>query len=155
MAGGVHREPRDRRNASSRKHFSWLRSGTSDKSAPRKHSIFSHFPEDQNCEICQRTKITRAPCRRRAGDSVPRAEKNGDLITADHDVLNEGCESRYNHRHAVVVQDLATQWIQSCPCKTKTPQETERRKRTLANPVKVCHGSSYFDTPSIRDERDC
>ena len=29
-----------------------------------KHSIYTHFPEDRNCEICQRTKITRAPCRR-------------------------------------------------------------------------------------------
>ena len=38
----------------------------------------------------------------------------------------EGCESRNNHRYAVVVQDLASQWIQSYPCKTKTSQETER-----------------------------
>ena len=26
-----------------------------------KHSVYTHFPEDQNCEMCQRTKITRAP----------------------------------------------------------------------------------------------
>ena len=75
-----------------------------------KHSVYTHFP---NCEICQRTKITRAPCRRRNGEAVPRAENFGDLITADHKVLSEGCESRNNHRYAVVVQDLATQWIQS------------------------------------------
>ena len=31
------------------------------------------------------------------------------LITADHNVLSEGSESRNNHRFAVVVQDLATQ----------------------------------------------
>ena len=30
-----------------------------------KHSVKTHFSEDRNCEICQRTKITRAPCRRR------------------------------------------------------------------------------------------
>ena len=28
-----------------------------------------------------------------------------DLITADHKVLSEGCESRNNHRYLVVVQD--------------------------------------------------
>ena len=28
-----------------------------------KHSVKTHFPEDRNCEICKRTKITRAPCR--------------------------------------------------------------------------------------------
>ena len=49
-----------------------------------KHSVFTHFPKDRNCEICQRTKITRAPCRRRMGGAVPRAENFGDLITADH-----------------------------------------------------------------------
>ena len=65
------------------------------------------------------TKITRAPCRRCIGRVVPRAENFGDLITEDHKVLSEGCESRNNHRYAVVVQDLATQWIESYPCKTK------------------------------------
>ena len=85
-----------------------------------KHSVNTHFPKDRTCEICQRTKITRAPCRRRIGGAVPRAEKCGDLITADHKVLSEGCESRNNRRYAVVVQDLATQWIQSYPCATKT-----------------------------------
>ena len=83
------------------------------KVAPVKHSIFSHFPKDQNCEICQRTKITRDPWRRRTGDLVLRAPKFGDLMTADHKVPSEGCESRNNHRYAVVVQDLATQWIQA------------------------------------------
>ena len=41
-------------------------------------------------------------------ESVPRADNCGDLITADHKVLSEGCESRNNHRYALVVQDLAT-----------------------------------------------
>ena len=41
------------------------------------------------CEICQRTKITRAPCRRRIGGAVPRSENFGDLFTADHKVLSE------------------------------------------------------------------
>ena len=84
-----------------------------------KHSVDTHFPKDRNCGICQRTKITRAPCRRRNGGAVPRAENFGDLITADHKVLSDNCESRNNHRYAVVVQDMATQWIQSYPCKTK------------------------------------
>ena len=91
-----------------------------------KHSVYTHFPKDRNCEICMRTKITRAPCRRRSGGAVPLAENFGDLITADHKVLCENCESRNSHRYAVVVQDLATQCVQSYPCKTKTSQETEK-----------------------------
>ena len=88
-----------------------------------KHSVYTHFPKDRNCEICQRTKITTFPCRRRTGEVVLRADFFRDLITADHKVLSENCESRNNHRYAVVVQHLATQRIQSYPCKTKTSQE--------------------------------
>ena len=74
-------------------------------SKSRKHSIFTHCPKDRNCEVCLRTKITRAPCRRRTGEAALRAEKFGDLITTDHNVLNEKGESWNNHRFAVVVQD--------------------------------------------------
>ena len=91
-----------------------------------KHSVYTHFPKDRNCEICKRTKITRAPCSRHNGEAVPRAVNFGDLITADHKVLCDNCESRKNHRYAVVVQDLATQCIQAYPCKNKTSQETQR-----------------------------
>ena len=99
-----------------------------------KHSVYTHFPKDRHCEICQRTKITRAPCRRRNGGAVPRADNFGDLITADHKVLSDNCESRNNHRYAVVVQDLASQWIQAYPCKNKTSQETQRSLQKFLEP---------------------
>ena len=60
--------------------------------------------------------------------------KFGDLITAAHKFLSGGSESRNNHRYAVVVQDLATQWIQSYPCKTKTSQETQRSLQKFLEP---------------------
>ena len=101
------------------------------------HSVETHFPKDRNCEICQRTKIARASCRRRIGRVEPRAEIFGYLISADHKIVSEGCESRHNHRHAVVVQDLATQWIQSYPCKTKTSQETERSLHKFMEPNRI------------------
>ena len=85
-----------------------------------KHSVYTRFNKDR------KTKITVAPCRRRTGGAVSRAENFGDLITADHKVLSEDCESRNNQRYAVVVQDLATQWIRPYPCKTKTSQETQK-----------------------------
>ena len=37
------------------------------------------------------------------------AENFGDLITADHTVLSDNCESRNNHRYAVVVQVVSVQ----------------------------------------------
>ena len=83
--------------------------------------------------ISQKTEIARSlkgpklegpHCRRRKGEAVPRAANFCDLITADHKVLSDNCESRNNHRYAVVVQDLATQWIQAFPCKTKVHKKT-------------------------------
>ena len=91
-----------------------------------KHSVYTHFPKDPNCDICLKAKKTRASCRRRAGTVVPKAGNLDDFITADHKILSEESESRNNHRCAVVVQDLTTQWLQSYPCKTKTSQETRR-----------------------------
>ena len=82
-----------------------------------KHNLFIHFPEDPNCEICKRTKVTRAACRRNSQSHTLRAAKFGDIITADHHVLSEGGESRNDQRYAFVVQGLATQWNQSYPCK--------------------------------------
>ena len=69
-----------------------------------------------------------------AEDALARAENFGDLKTRNHKVLNEGCESRKNHRYAIVVQDLATQWIQSYPCRTKTSQETQRSFQKFSEP---------------------
>ena len=68
------------------------------------------------------------------GEAVPRVDNFGDLITADHKVLSDNCESRNNHRYAVVVQDLATQWIQAYPCKNKTSQETQRSLQKFLEP---------------------
>ena len=64
----------------------------------RKHSLKTHVPKDRNLDVCSRTKIARVPCRRCDEGSFPRALKFGDLITADHKILNDGSESRNNHR---------------------------------------------------------
>ena len=56
---------------------------------------------------------------KRNGGAVPRAENFGDLKTAEHKVLSEGCESRKNHRNAVVVQDFATLRIPSVSVQNK------------------------------------
>ena len=101
-----------------------------------KHIVYTHFPNNPHCDICLSTKITRASCRRRAGTVVPRTDTFGDWVTADHKILSEESESRHNHRYAVVVQDLATQWLQSYPCKTKTSQETQKSLKKFLEPTR-------------------
>ena len=131
-------------------HASAHRSQNSDSERPtkvatksRRHSIYTHSPKDRNCEVCLRTKMTRTPCRRRTGEALHCAEKFGDLMTADHNVFNEGCESRDNRRYSAAIQDLATQWIQSYPCKTKTSQETEKSSRKDIEPSEKAESHSH------------
>ena len=35
----------------------------------RKHSVFTHFPKGRNCDICLKTRKTKASCRRRSGEA--------------------------------------------------------------------------------------
>ena len=105
--------------------FQWFRR------TPHWHAL----PEGPELQFCRRNKITRAPCGKRANNHIHRAEKFGDLITADHKIINEEGESRNNHPYAIVVQDLATQWIQSYPCKTKTSPETVRISQKCLHPA--------------------
>ena len=56
--------------------------------------------------------------------------------------------SRNNHRYVVVVQDLASQWIQSYPRKTKTSQETEKSSRKFLEPShtpKIIHTDNSLE----------
>ena len=82
------------------------------KVVSREHVFFFVYSLSHKTEIA---KYAREPkfdgllARRRTGEAPLLAEKFGDLITADHKVLNEECESRNSNRYAVVVQDLAIQ----------------------------------------------
>ena len=87
-----------------------------------------------SCVACRRTKVTKAPCKINPDDRADRikiVERLGDILTADHKVLNEDQESTLHHKCAVVVQDLANQWLQSYPCTTKSAQETMRSLREI------------------------
>ena len=63
-----------------------------------------------------------------------RATKFCDLVTADHQVFCAEGESRSDQRCALVMQDLATHWIQSYPCKTQTSEQTTRNLLKFLDP---------------------
>ena len=117
------------------------------KEVSGKHCIFSHFTKkNEIAKYAKRTNLTRAPCRIRTCNQIPRAEKFGDLITADHKVLNEEGESLHNHPYAVVVQDLGTQWLQPYPCKTKSSQGNGKELTKVSRAVsqaKACEDLSW------------
>ena len=125
MAARIHRRVSEHRDsqASSSHETSW---GSKRRIFLGNHSIFTFRKSE--FDICQRTKIKRAPCLRRTGEVVPRAENFGELITAEYTILGESCESRKNHRYALLVQYLATQWIQSYPCNKKKNLTGKRKE---------------------------
>ena len=109
---------------------------------PGRQGISTNFPKDRNCDICLRTKITRASCRKRTGTVVPRAEHFGDLITADHNVLSEGCEWTSKQSS---IRSSGTRL--SYPCKTKTSQQTKKSLQKFLVPTRkprVIYTDNYF-----------
>ena len=102
----------------------------------RGSTVFStHFPKGPKLRSTQANQDYKVSLQEKHWlKAVPRAENFGDLIAADHKVLSKGCESRNNHRYAVVVQDLATQWIHLNQCQTETSQEKERSLRKFLEP---------------------
>ena len=69
-----------------------------------KHNEFTHFPKDPNCEACTRTKVTWAPCKINLDDRADRikiAEHSGDMMTADHKVVDGQQHSSFHHKYAV------------------------------------------------------
>ena len=53
-----------------------------------KHSVSTRYPKDRNCEICKKDQNCKGPAQK--------TQILGDLITADHKVLSDNCESRNN-----------------------------------------------------------
>ena len=91
------------------------------------HNMFTHFPKDPNCRVCQLTKTTRARVTtkaEKAPDDLPQPKQFADAITADHAILNEEDTSRDGDQIVLVIQDGYTKWLQSIPCKTKSAHET-------------------------------
>ena len=103
--------------------------------------MFTHFPKDPLCEICQACKITRAPCKSKCGhrtDSLPVPVNFGDAITADHKILNEEDQSREEDRVACVIQDRATSWLQAYPAPKKDTKETMKAFERFLGPQGKC-----------------
>ena len=105
-----------------------------DSKPKRHHNVFTHFPKDSNCELCNMTKTTHARCINRPlkrNDDIPPPTFVRDLLTADHNILNLVDESRRGHQNALIVQDGYSYWSQSYPTKGNAAQETSSCLRTL------------------------
>ena len=104
-----------------------------------KPSVYTHFPKDRNCEICQRTKITRAPCRRRKGEAVPRADNFGDLL-------------QQITKFSVKVVNLETIIDMKSSCRTSPPNGSSRirAKQKLLRRHKGACKSSWSRIGSIK-----
>ena len=83
---------------------------------------------------------------------------------------HQWCEKRDNHQCAVVVQDLATQWILSYPCKTNETRKNVKNLGAVAHTESCTNRqldgilesmwrfimeSPHFNTSSIRDKWHC
>ena len=128
------------------------------KVVSRKHSIFAHFPNNINSEMCKRTKMTRGLL---AEDALVMQYLVQKTLTGQQQITMfsvKGVNLEKIIDFSFVVQDLANHLIQSAPCEIKTSQATNRILRkflepsekpkvifsdifwNLAKPVKIYHG---------------
>ena len=84
------------------------------------------FPKDPNCEVCARTKVTRAPCRRKSWPPGGQSKKCRKIWRYDH---SRPQGSQWRSRVATASQTCSSQ-----PWKTKSAQETQRRLRKSLRP---------------------
>ena len=61
-----------------------------------KHSVYTHFPKDRNCEICKRTKIT--------NNSRPQSPKRQLRISKQSSICSRGAGSSHSMDPGVSVQ---------------------------------------------------
>ena len=86
------------------------RKRSTDSKSTSEQNLFTHCPKDDECDMYNndpRTMRARCPHRpesQRYGDEL--TKMFGEVIAADLKVLSEDTESRLQHRHAVVVQNL-------------------------------------------------
>ncbi|WP_288992749.1 DNA (cytosine-5-)-methyltransferase, partial [uncultured Marinobacter sp.] len=109
------------RNQAKRKKVTCTKSNT--------HNIFTHFPFDPECEICQHNKAHRAYCKSVTTprvDAQPAPTEFAEALTADHKILNKFDESRDHDRAALIIQDKATYWLQGFPAPAKNGKETQK-----------------------------
>ena len=114
-------------------HVPGMRPGQTSKDSTQ--HILTHFPKCDTCEICLRSKPQKSPCRRRHDvaqgfSSWTEPAAFADLVTADHTDndfkdIHGKMAARAGHRHAVVVQDYFSKFLEIYPVLTKSANETK------------------------------
>ena len=118
-----------------------------------KHSVYTHFLKDPNCDICLRTKITRASCRRRTGTVVPRAENFGDL----HLQIAKFSVKKVNRETIIDMPWWYKMWPHSGYTRTrvkqKTSQETQTSLQKFLEPTRK--PKVIYTDPSLEFGKSC
>ena len=126
-------------------------------SSHNNHNLWIHFPKDPKCKICQNCKIQKAQCRAitdRPSSALPDPTAVADSLTADHQIIGDGQQSRLGHKNALVIQDRYTKWTQSYPTTIKTTSEIVQNLQFLGPKTKAKHiytdGSLEFEAAMKR-----
>ena len=85
-----------------------------------------------NCGVCRMTKTARTRCEKKRRWN-PTRNRLGQLITADHRIMNIDNEPRNDFRNAHIVQDGFSYWLQSSPTRStdEKSQHLVRGRRFL------------------------
>ena len=92
------------------------------------HNVLTHYPKDPDCPVCQRSKATKVALPAKPDETKPdkaiEPKKFGDSVTCDHQILEKINDGR-KPTVALVVQDIATYWLQAYSANTKCAKEIQ------------------------------
>jgi hypothetical protein len=90
----------------------------------------THLPKNAMCKVCQIAKSFAKPSRRKLDSAqdnsrgvVPCIENFGDQVRADHVVMRGRTEGQDGQRSALVLQDVATGFVDAFPAPSRTTEE--------------------------------
>jgi len=104
---------------------------------PSGRHLLCHVPHDPSCWHCVEAKMRAKPARRRDPALKKKPEKFGELVYADHLILNEDEEGAKGERSAVVLLDWATGCGDMVSVTTKASSYAENAIRHFVGPRDV------------------
>ena len=112
----------------------------------RKHCIYTHFPKDRNFEVCLRTNKIRAPCIRRTGETVPRAENVVTIMSFSMFSSSHSCDflsdDLFRKQSAMSKRGQHATWTEGSPMAkarpclvARDPRSDEISSQSFGSPV--------------------
>eukprot|EP00971_Amphidinium_carterae_P338858 6476389-Amphidinium_carterae.1 len=102
----------------------YVRIGKTKEAAKTRAHLLTHYPKNNFCECCRRTKTISSPAKKiRPGSEKVKTEKFGQVIHADHLIIGDSSKGLEGERVALALIDQHTKFGYAYPASSKSAEE--------------------------------